>query len=238
VVQKIPLNPAQQYFSDFMHLFFPHICIGCGIDVLNNDDELCAQCISHLPETGFLFTPGNPVEKKFYGRIKIENGGSAFYFNKGSAIREAILELKYRSNQQAGKFLGRLLGQRIAASNRFNEVDAIVPLPLNDKKLYKRGYNQSYLISAGIITAWKRPIIQHAVTRYVFTETQTHKDRIARWQNMEKVFVANNPAPLQNKHILLVDDVVTTGSTIEACGAALLQIPGLKISVATVACSI
>ncbi|MBS1744826.1 MAG: ComF family protein [Bacteroidetes bacterium] len=232
------MNPAARYINDFLHLFFPHVCIGCGIDILNNEDELCAQCISQLPETGFLSTPGNLVEKKFYGRLKIEKGGSAFYFNKASAIRETILELKYKSNQQAGKFLGKLLGYRIATSARFNDVDAIIPLPLNEKKLYQRGYNQSYLIAEGIVSVWKRPIIDNAVTRYIFTETQTKKDRIARWQTMEKVFVVNNPAPLQNKHILLVDDVITTGATLEACGTALLQMPGLKISVATVACTI
>ncbi len=231
------MNPALRYFNDFMHLFFPHVCIGCGTDILNNDDELCAQCINQLPETGFLSTPGNLVEKKFYGRLKIENGGSAFYFNKGSVIRKTILELKYKSNQQAGIFLGKLLGHRIAASQRFNDVDAIIPLPLNDKKLYMRGYNQSAMIATGIVSVWRKPIINDAVTRYIFTETQTRKDRIARWQTMEKVFVVNNPLHLQNKHILLVDDVVTTGATLEACGNALLQIPGLRISVATVACT-
>ncbi|MEP6682229.1 MAG: ComF family protein [Parafilimonas sp.] len=229
---------VKNYINDFLHLLFPHNCIGCNSDVLNNDNILCAECLNSLPETGFLSVAGNPVEKIFYGRVNIEQAGSAFYFNKDSVIQNIIIQLKYKSNQQAGIFLGKLLGYQLMNSKRFDDVDAIIPLPLNERRFYKRGYNQSLAIVNGIISVWNKPVITNAVDRISFTETQTHKTRIARWQTMEGVFTVTQPALIENKHILLVDDVVTTGATLEACSTAVLQTPGVKLSVATVAYTI
>jgi ComF family protein len=232
------LTAIKNYIDDFLHLFFPHVCAGCDNDVLNTDDELCAACLNSLPETGFLSTQNNPVEKIFYGRIKIHNAGSAFYFNKDSVIQELIIQLKYRNNKNAGKFLGKLLGQRLLESKRFDDVDVIVALPLNDKKLYKRGYNQSLAIVEGITSVWNKKVAENAVGRILFTETQTQKDRIARWRTMENVFEVYDASLLENKHVLLVDDVVTTGATLEACSSAILKVPGVKLSLATVAYTI
>lgn len=228
----------KNYIDDFLHLFFPHVCIGCDSDVLNDKDILCAECLNNLPETGFLSTPQNPVEKIFYGRLPVVHAGSAFYFNKDSVIQNAIIQLKYKSNQQAGNFLGKLLGYQLSNSKRFDDIDAIIPLPLNDKKFFKRGYNQSLAIVNGITSIWNKPVITNAVERILFTETQTHKDRIARWQTMEGVFTVTQPALIENKHILLVDDIITTGATLEACGTAIMQTPGVKLSMATVAYTI
>ena len=232
------MSLIKNYFDDFLHLFFPHICIGCDTDVLNHDDVLCAKCISNLPGTGFLSAAGNPVEKIFYGRLNIQNAGSAFYFNKDSVIQHVVIQLKYKGNQQAGNFLGRLLGQQLAVTKRFDDVDFIMPLPLNDKKLFRRGYNQASVIARGINSVWHRSIIEDAVERVLFTETQTHKDRIGRWKTMEGVFTVTQPGLLKNKHVLLVDDIITTGATLEACGEAILKIPGTKLSVATIAYTI
>ena len=229
---------VKNYIDDFLHLFFPHNCIGCNSDVLNNNDILCAECLNSLPETGFLPVTGNPVEKIFYGRVNIQHAGSAFYFNKNSVIQNIIIQLKYKSNQQAGIFLGKLLGYQLMNSKRFDDVDAIIPLPLNERKLYKRGYNQSLAIVNGITSVWDKSVITHAVERISFTQTQTHKTRIARWQTMEGVFTVTQPELITNKHILLVDDVVTTGATLEACSAAILQTAGVKLSVATAAYTI
>jgi ComF family protein len=232
------MTAVKNYFNDFLHLFFPHICIGCARDVLNDSEVLCAQCVSSLPETGFLPATGNPVEKIFYGRLKIEQAGSAFYFNKNAIIQNAIVQLKYKSNQNAGIFLGKLLGERIANSNRFKDVDVIIALPLNEKKLFRRGYNQASAIVNGIISMWDKPVMDNIVKRISFTETQTHKDRVARWQTMEGVFTVTQPELLEHKHVLLVDDVITTGATLEACGAAILKTEGVKLSIATVAYTI
>ncbi|MEO8711755.1 MAG: phosphoribosyltransferase family protein [Parafilimonas sp.] len=232
------MTGIKNYIDDFLHLFFPHICLGCNTDVLNSDNILCAECLNSLPVTGFLSAKENPVEKIFYGRLNIQQAGSAFYFNKDSVIQKTIIELKYKSNQRAGIFLGRLLGEEIIKSKRFDDVDVIIPLPLNDKKYFKRGYNQTWAIVNGITSVWKKPVIKNAVERIFFTETQTHKDRIARWKTMEGVFAVTQPSLLENKHVLLIDDVITTGATLEACGAVILKAPGAKLSMATVAYTI
>jgi len=229
---------VKKYIDDVLHLFFPHVCIGCNTDALNANDALCAECVGKLPVTGFISAADNPVEKIFYGRLPVKHAGSAFYFNKDSIVQRTIIQLKYKNNQAAGIFLGRLLGQQIAASNRFEDVDLIIPLPLNDRKLYERGYNQASVIASGIASVWKKPVTENAIDRVLFTDTQTHKDRIARWKTMEGVFTVVQPALIENKHILLVDDIVTTGATLEACGEAVLQIPGVKLSIATIAYTI
>lgn len=224
--------------NDFSHLFFPHICAGCGSDVLENDSLLCLKCFGQLPVTGFMQQPGNPVEKIFYGRVPLQHAGSAFYFTKDSIMQNLVVELKYKGNREAGIYLGKLLGVQIAESNRFDDVDIIVPLPLNSKKEKKRGYNQAQVIAEGICAQWKKPIAGKAVARKLFTATQTQKGRIERWQTMQDVFEVRDAAMLEGKHILLVDDVITTGASIEACSTPILQVPGAKISVATVAYTI
>lgn len=232
------MNPLKNYIEDFLHLFFPHVCIGCDTDILHHKDILCAKCLSSLPETGFLSSVGNPVEKIFYGRLNIQSAGSAFYFNKDSTIQHTIIQLKYKGNQEAGSFVGKLLGRQLADSKRFDDIDLIIPLPLNDKKLFRRGYNQAAVIVKGIASIWHKPVIEDAVERILFTETQTHKDRIERWKTMEGVFTVTQAGLLKNKHILLVDDIITTGATLEACGETILQVPGTKLSIATVAYTI
>ncbi len=224
--------------NDLSHLFFPHNCLGCGSDVLDDDASLCIKCFSQLPETGFMQHAGNPVEKIFYGRIKVEAAGSAFYFTKDSTMQRLMIELKYRGNKNAGVYLGKLLGMQLAQSDTFSGVDMIVPLPLNPKKERKRGYNQALAIAEGIQTEWHKPINSKAVVRKLFTETQTQKGRVDRWQNMKDVFMVKDAEALQGKHILLVDDVITTGASLEACALPMLQVPGVRVSVATVAYTI
>lgn len=232
------MTRVKNYIDDFLHLLFPHNCLGCGTETLNNEDIICARCFVELPTTGFFSRPGNPVEKIFYGRMPVEHAGSAYYFNKDSLIQHLVIQLKYKNNREAGYYLGRLLGKAIDASQRFNDIDCIIPLPLNEKKLFRRGYNQASLIAAGITQVWKKAVNELAVGRIVFTDTQTHKDRITRWQTMEGVFTVVDKDELRDKHVLLVDDVITTGATIEACGSAILQVPGTKVSIATLAYTI
>ncbi len=226
------------YVNDFAHLFFPHNCAGCSTDILENDTLLCARCLQQLPETDFFEQPGNPVEKKFYGRLQVEAAGSAYYFTKESLLQHLVKELKYHGNKDAGFYLGKLSGNLLMQSKRFDGVDMIVPLPLNVRKERKRGYNQAAIICDGIVSVWNKRLSKNATGRSVFTETQTHKDRISRWKTMEGVFVVNDAPLLEGRHILLVDDVITTGATLEACGQAILNIPGTKLSIATVAYTI
>lgn len=221
--------------QDFSYLFFPHNCLGCGTDVLSRDAMLCLQCLNNLPVTGFIQKAGNPVEKIFYGRAQVQHAGAAFYFTKQSVIQNLVFALKYKGNKNAGLYLGKLLGQQIAESNRFNTVDAIVPLPLNIKRERQRGYNQAAIIAEGMQAACNWPILTKAVARKQYTQTQTHKGRVERWQSMQDVFEVADDEALKGKHILLVDDVVTTGASLEACAAPILLVPGATLSIATVA---
>jgi ComF family protein len=146
--------------------------------------------------------------------------------------------MKYRNNKDIGVYMGKLLGRMLEQSERFSEVDIIVPLPLNPKREKKRGYNQATALCNGISEIWNKPVVEKVVIRKVFTETQTHKGRISRWQNMDGVFKVANPSAIQGKHILLIDDVVTTGATLEACGNEILKVPGTTLSIATLAYTI
>ena len=223
--------------NSISHLLFPHNCLGCATDVLNDDDLICARCLTELPSTNYFNAVNTPIDKIFYGRMKVENAAAGFYFTKESLMQHLLVQLKYKSNKEVGIYLGKLIGYQLSQSNRFSDVEALIPLPLNAKKEFKRGYNQSMLICQGIASVWQKPILKNAVIRTVFTETQTNKNRVSRWENMDGVFAVANPLAIEGKHILLVDDVITTGATLESCGSVILQVPNTKLSIACVTCT-
>jgi ComF family protein len=226
------------YARDFLHLFFPHYCEGCGSDAVEDKQLLCLQCLAQLPQTGFFGVQGNPVEKTFYGRLPVNAAGAAYYFTDDSLIQHLVTQLKYHGNSHVGVYLGMLTALELSAGARFDTIDCIVPLPLNEKKLQRRGYNQAALIAEGMSQLLGKPVLLRAVTRDVFTDSQTGKDRVSRWQSMRDVFRVNDAGALANKHVLLVDDIITTGATLEACGAVMQQVPGLSLSIASVAWTI
>jgi len=232
------LQKLKSYLNDFSHLLYPHNCEGCGTDVLNDDAILCTKCLFDLPETNFTNTKNNPVEKIFYGRLNIIAATAAYYFTKNSLLQHLMIQLKYRNNKDIGFFLGKQLGYQLQESERFNDVDVLVPLPLNPKKEKKRGYNQAMIICEGIASVWQKPVLKNALIRTQFTETQTQQDRIHRWQNMQHVFAVADKNSLQDKHVLLVDDVITTGATLEACGNTIVNILNTQLSIATLAWTI
>jgi len=221
--------------ADTLHLFFPHYCEGCGVDLLDRSTIVCYSCQQSLPTTDFFMRKNNPVEKSFYGRLTLQEAGSAYYFTKDSLLQHLLVELKYKSNTAAGYFLGRMMGYHLISATNYANIDAIIPLPLHKKKQAMRGYNQAEIICQGIHSIWNKPIITDAIIRTSFSETQTQQNRINRWQNMNGIFALKNAAIINKKHLLLVDDVTTTGATLEACGAVLLSAPGVKLSIATVA---
>lgn len=219
--------------SSLLHLFYPHVCAGCGADYLNIGEEVCAGCMTQLPKTNYEKHEGNPVEKMFYGRLPIQQATAQFYFTKESLMQRLLHQFKYNGNQQLGKQLGKLMAHQLLHSNRFQNVEALIALPLFADKEKKRGFNQSVVLCDAISEVLSIPVVKNVVHRPIATETQTKKGRVARWKNMEGKFELLNTTSLIGKHVLLIDDVITTGATLEACGNILLQIEGLRLSMAT-----
>lgn len=220
----------QQAVDGLMHLFFPHVCTGCGSDALPQDHQLCVDCIGRLPETGFERINGNPVEKAFYGRLPVQCATAFLYFSKQALVQHLLHQLKYRNNPGIGEYLGSLLGARMKQSERFAALDALVPVPLNAARQKKRGYNQAEAVCNGISAALDVPVITDALVRRKPSETQTRKNRVERWENMKDIFLLERPELLSGKQVLLVDDVITTGATLEACGRELLPVSNINIA--------
>ncbi|MBK7884886.1 MAG: ComF family protein [Chitinophagaceae bacterium] len=224
--------------SNTIHLFYPHVCTGCGSDSISNENLLCLTCLSDLPHTAFAQHANNPVEKIFWGRIHLKAAHSEFYFSKSSLIQHLIHELKYKGNKDIGFYLGGLMGNSLLNSHRFLDIDVIIPLPLFADKEFKRGYNQAAIVSHGISALMNIPVLQNNVTRKRATETQTKKHRTERWENVAESFMVKDPNALQGKNILLIYDVITTGATLEACANIILSIKDVQLSIATLALAV
>ena len=222
-------------FSSTMHLFYPHVCTGCGSDLLEEDALLCVTCIHNLPHTNFASLPNNQVEKDFWGRINLVDAYSQFYFSKAFLMQHLIHQLKYKGDTEIGFYLGEIMGKTMLKSNRFLNIDELIPLPLFADKEHKRGYNQATVICNGISSVMNIPVLNDAVIRQHATETQTRKHRTERWENVKDSFKVAKPAELNGKNLLLIDDVVTTGATLEACGNVILDAADVKLSIATLA---
>jgi ComF family protein len=217
--------------DSLLHLLFPHICSGCGTDNLGNSDILCLHCMASLPETHFERFANNPIERKFYGRIAVSAATAKYYFSRNSVLQRLVHQLKYSSNKELGYHLGRLMGASLKQSGRFN-ADALIPLPLFATREKKRGYNQALILCEGIVEELQLPVLKNIIIRPGQSESQTHKGRIDRWKNIEGKFRLVDPATIAGKHVLLVDDVVTTGATLESCGTELLKAGNLTLSLA------
>ena len=200
---------------------------------MSHDALLCLGCINELPHTGFETYPNNPIERIFVGRLKLVAATSEFYFSKGELMQVLVHDLKYNGNKEAGIYLSEIMGENLLKSNRFNNIDYLIPLPLFADKEYKRGFNQAEVICDGLSNSTNIPVLAKNVVRIRFTETQTKKHRTERWDNVNESFKVTDESVLKNKHILLVDDVITTGATLDACAQVLNNIEGIKISIAT-----
>jgi ComF family protein len=220
---------------DFLSLVFPKVCYGCGKSIFKNEECICLHCHYHLPKTNFHLVPDNPVMKLFWGRVNIHSASSLYLFNKGGTVQRLIHQLKYRGKKEIGVSIGKFYGRELKTALLFSSVALVVPVPLHRIKLKKRGYNQSEAFASGLAETLELENCNTALARVRMAETQTKKSRYERWKNVENIFQVIEPAKLKGKHILLVDDVVTTGSTLEACAQRILEIPGTKVSVATIA---
>ena len=222
-------------FHDFLDLLYPRVCITCEAPLFKHEKLLCTNCLHELPVADFHLQKDNPVEKIFYGRIPVENVISLLLFEKKGMVQKLIHNLKYRGQEEIGEFLGAWLGAELSKNSAFNEVSAVLPVPLHKSKLKKRGYNQVTSFGTEIAKALKVPFYDDILLKVSSSQTQTLKNRIARWGRIEETFVLQRPEAIENSHVLLVDDLVTTGATLEACAHKLLDAQGVKLSFATMA---
>lgn len=224
-------------FKSLVNLLFPRVCAACGNVLLEGEDSVCTTCRFLLPKTGYENNPDNPLAQMFYGQMPFNAVTAEFFFSKTGKVQHLIHGLKYHHCRENGIFLGQEIGKSLLKAPDYQGIDFIIPIPLHPKKEKLRGYNQSHVISEGIHEIMNVPIAEKSLVRSVFTDTQTKKSREERYQNVKDIFELKKPEQLQGKHVLLVDDVLTTGATLMSAGKALLHAEGIKISVATVACA-
>ncbi|MCC8359314.1 ComF family protein [Salinimicrobium sediminilitoris] len=222
-------------FHDFLNLLYPKLCYSCESTLKTNEYILCTSCLHELPIADHHLEKDNPVEKIFYGRIPVENATSLLLFEKKGMVQKLIHNLKYRGHKEIGPFLGTWLGSELKEIPAWQKITIVIPVPLHRKKLRIRGFNQVAGFGEEIAKALEVPYREDLLLKITATKTQTIKKRLARWGTIDETFVINDPGALENAHVLLVDDLVTTGATLEACAHKLLQIPNLKISIATMA---
>ena len=215
-------------------LFFPRLCPACSGVLHSNENILCLNCASEFPRTNFHYDPENDVAKLFWGRVMIKNAASFFYYQKGSRFQNLIHEMKYHNQQHLGVDLGRWYGHELLNTS-FCHADLIHPVPLHYTKQKRRGYNQSEQIAIGLSEVLAIPLETGLIERAINTDTQTRKSKFERWSNVEGIFRLIRPEKLIKKHVLLVDDVITTGSTLEACAVPILSAEGTTVSILTLA---
>jgi len=221
------------FVQDLRSLFFPELCLVCSTSLIQDDHFVCAKCISALPKTHFHLDDENQAAKVFWGRVNLKNVTSAYYFRKNSPVQTIVHELKYRGKKELGHYFGQILAHDLKKSENWNNFDFVVPVPLHKRRLLKRGYNQSEWLSKGIAEVLEKPLKTDILVRDKYNLTQTKKDKAQRWENVEGIFSVEKGVDLSNKNILLVDDIVTTGSTIESCVNALNKAGCTSISLAT-----
>jgi ComF family protein len=228
-------STLKSLLDDFIILFYPSLCAGCQASLVRGEEVICICCQADLPKTGFEKIMDNQVSQLFWGRAEIQLATAFCGFDKGGIMQHFMHQLKYKGSKEVGEMLGKLLGNDLKSSRPYLEIDLIIPVPLHPKRERKRGYNQSTEIGRGISAAMNKPLITGNLIRNHYSETQTNKGRFERWENVKELFSVKNPESLEGKHILLIDDVVTTGSTLEACANVLLKVPGVRVSIATLA---
>ncbi len=221
--------------SDLLGLFFPNSCRLCGKTLHQQEDILCTTCLYKLARTNFQNEAENPVMDIFSGRLPLFSATAFLFFSKGGGTQRLIHKLKYKGNKEIGVHLGKLFGNQLDSSELFSTSDAIIPVPLHPRKEHKRGYNQSLMICEGLASRMEARVFSDVLYRKVHSSSQTRKSRYERWENVKDIFEIKNGHLLEGKHLILVDDVITTGATLEACGNKLLEIPDIRLSIASLA---
>lgn len=227
----------RDWLAGFATLFVPRTCAGCEGTLLRMEQCLCAACINELPRTRFHEDPDNRVEQLFKGKVELVAASAFLHFSTAGLVQRILHRVKYHRDRETGVYLGKLMGEELKASARFATVDTLLAVPLHKRKERTRGYNQSELLVEGIQQAWPHPSAGKELMRVVRTPSQTKRGRLDRWLNVKEAFHLPDPEALRGKHVLIIDDVVTTGATIEGCIKALGDVPDLRVSLFTAACA-
>lgn len=224
-----------EYWQDFIALLFPELCQACGEHLAKGEEIICLSCQFELPETEFHSIPENPMLKNFWGRVEVERAAAYLFFQKGGRVQNLLHQLKYNNQPEVGAKLGRSYGRQLHESGFTGDIDMVVPVPLHRRKQKQRGYNQSTMFAMGIAEVAGVDWSDNLLVRKVNSATQTQKTRQERWDNVKDIFAVSDASQLEGRHILIVDDVVTTGATLEACAKTILHIENTRVSVATIA---
>lgn len=227
-------NRVLQILRNLFDLVFPNQCVVCGENLQPDEQVLCMKCLYRIPRTNYHLKNNNPLEKRFWGKADVERATAFYFFSKGSPYRHLLHLLKYNKRTDVGSALGRYAAVDLLESEAFREFDYIVPVPLHPNKLKKRGYNQSECIANGLSEVLRVPVDTQTLIRVIENPTQTKKSVYERWENTNGIFDITSPERFEGKRILLVDDVLTTGSTLIACVQALKK-SNCRVSVFTLA---
>ncbi len=226
-----------QLAKDFIGLFYPEVCVCCGEGLNAKEDLVCTMCIYKLPKTNFHNSIDNPLAKVFWGRVDVSSVAAYCHYQKGNMVQDLVHELKYKDKKELGVDIGNWYGRDLKTSALFNTAEVIIYIPLHPAKLRKRGYNQSACFAEGLSQSMGIPVLHGALSRVKNTDTQTRKSRYERWENVEGIFKVDKVEELKGKHVLLVDDIITTGATIEACAVELNKVPVGALSIASIGCA-
>jgi len=221
--------------KNLLNLFFPKVCEACNNVLSDNEVVLCTYCRHHLPVTNFHFDNAEDVKKVLYGRVKLENASALLHFSKKGIVQQILHNLKYRGHEDIGAFFGEWFGAELATLDHYKNIDVVLPVPLYKSKLRKRGYNQVTKFGKAIAKALNADYNDAVLIKTKSTKTQVFKGRLKRWNDDGALFDISENKSLVGKHILLVDDIITTGATVEACATVLLKIDNIKLSLATMA---
>lgn len=227
---------TMNYFRRFLDFLCPRHCVVCGKVLSPTEQSLCGVCLLHLPRTTFQFTPDdNAVAQLFWGQLPVERAAALMYYEPRSELAQLLYQLKYNQRPDIGEDVGRIMAQEMQMAHFFDGIDVLVPVPLSRKRLRQRGYNQSEMLARGIREITHLPIDTRAVRREHFRKSQTFLTRQERRENVEGIFRLRRAKRLEGRHVLLIDDVCTTGATLIACGEAIRHVPGIRISILTLA---
>jgi len=218
-----------------IELFYPNLCFACQKKHAPKDSSICISCEYHITPTGYHLLDENPVLERFWGRVELQHAATCFAFNKGGLLQKLIHQLKYENQPQVGIELGKIHGAMLKETPIYQSVDYIVPVPLHPKKQHQRGYNQATMFAEGLSQTMNIPCLETCLVRTDYTDSQTKKSRLDRFANVQNAFEVKEQDQIKGKHLLLVDDVITTGATLEACALQLLAVDNVQISLAAIA---